>query len=466
MDAPVIWWLRRDLRLVDNAALAAVAGRPVIPVYILDPLDEAMGAAPRWRLAEGLRVFGEALAAQGARLILRRGEAGAVLRDLVAETGATGVVWQRNYEPAAVARDTAIKAALADAGVTVTSVPGQTLHEPWDVATGQGGPYRVYTPFWKAVKDRPVAPCLPPVALRGPDRWPASDRLEDWGLGADMRRGAAVVARHALVGEAAALARLDRFLDQAVLTYKDRRDFPALPATSGLSEPLAWGEISPRRIWHAAFRRWQETGSAQVEHFLKELVWRDFAWHLAWHTPHLLTRSWRPEWDAFPWAGDSPVAESWRRGRTGVTLVDTAMREMYVTGRMHNRARMIVASYLTKHLLTDWRIGQAWFAECLTDWDPASNAMGWQWVAGCGPDAAPYFRIFNPDGQAEKFDPDGAYRRRWLAEGTARPAPEALQFYEAIPRAWGLSPADRPARPAISLAEGRARALEAYAGRA
>ena len=267
------------------------------------------------------------------------------------------------------------------------------------------------------------------------------------------------------MGEVAALARLDAFIEGAVDRYRAARDFPGvIGATSGLSENLAWGEIGPRTIWAAAHRALQQ-GDAGAEQFCKELVWREFAYHLMHHAPHILTHSWREDWQTFAWRGDTPQAEAWRRRMTGERFVEAAMRELYVTGRMHNRARMVVASYLTKHLLSDWRLGQAWFAETLTDWDEAANAMGWQWVAGCGPDAAPYFRVFNPAGQAEKFDSDGAYRRRWIAEISAKPGPEALSYFAAVPRRWKVQATQAYPAPIISLADGRAQALAAYAAR-
>lgn len=463
-DAPILLWVRRDLRLADNPALnaAAATGRPVIPVAIHDEAAGALGAAAAWRLGQGLAAFDARLRTVGSRLILRRGPAGAVLDALLAETGAGAVFWSRGYDPAFHGRDSAIKAALRDRAIEARSFPGHLLFEPWSVETGEGGPYRVYSPFWRAVKDRPVAPSLPaPRGLAAPAAWPACDRLEDWRLGARMRRGAAVVARHAQVGEAAAEARLARFLAEAVDDYRTARDFPARPATSGLSENLTWGEISPRTVWHAA-QGAAAAGARGAEHFLKELVWREFAWHLLHHFPDLPRANWRPEWDGFPWRGDSAEAEAWRRGLTGEPFVDAGMRQMYVTGTMHNRLRMIVASYLTKHLLTDWRVGLSWFEDCLTDWDPASNAMGWQWVAGSGPDAAPYFRVFNPAGQAEKFDPDGRFRRAWIAEGQRNPPETARSFFEAVPRSWGLA-SDRPyPAPLVDLAEGRDRALAAW----
>jgi deoxyribodipyrimidine photo-lyase len=464
-DAPLILWFRRDLRLTDLPMLAATAGREVIPVFILDPETEAQGAAAKWRLGLSLVDLAGRLAAAGSRLVLRRGPALAVLERLVAEVGAAGVHWTRAYDPASRARDTAVKAAFKARGLEAVSHPGHLLHEPWEIETGTGGFYRVFTPYWRAARARPVpAPfpavrTLPPV----PDTL-GSDRLEDWRLGAAMRRGAEVVGRHVAVGEVAAADRLHRFLAGPVEDYAAARNMVAEAATSRLSENLTYGEIGPRTVWHAGVRA-MESGAKGAETFLKELVWREFAWHLLYHTPHIASRNWREDWDSFPWRGDSAEAEAWRRGMTGEPIVDAGMREMYVTGTMHNRVRMIVASYLTKHLLTDWRVGLAWFADCLTDWDPASNAMGWQWAAGSGPDAAPYFRIFNPATQAETWDPGARYRHRFVAELAPRPGPEALAFFDAVPESWSLEPARPYPPPVIGLAAGRARALEAYAAR-
>lgn len=466
-DKPLLLWFRRDLRLADQPMVqaAAASGRPLIPVFILDPETEAIGAAARWRLGLAIAEFARQLQALGSRLILRRGAAAEVLADLIRETGAEGVRWSRLYDPATRGRDIAVKAGLKARGLQAVSHPGFLLHEPWAVETGEGGFYRVYTPFWKAVRNREIAPVLPtPKALRPPEVWPGSDRLEDWQLGAAMRRGAAVCLPFQAVGEQAAQQRLAGFLAQKVGAYREARDFPGEDATSRLSENLTYGEISPRQIWHGGWRALQE-GAAGAEHFLKELVWREFAWHLLHHTPHMATANWRDSWDGFPWRDDNADAERWRRGLTGEPFVDAAMREMYVTGTMHNRARMIAASYLTKHLMTDWRVGLDWFADCLTDWDPAANAMGWQWVAGSGPDAAPYFRIFNPAGQAEKFDSSGAYRHRFIAEGQRHPHRDALAYFQAVPQSWQIAP-DRPyPKPVVALAEGRARALAAYAAR-
>lgn len=465
---PVLVWLRRDLRLSDHPMLseAAASGRPIIPVFILDEVVQCYGAAPLWRLGQAVEAFQKSLEGIGSQLILRRGPALQVLKSLVQETGAADVWWTRAYDPEAIERDTNVKSALKADSVIARSFPGAVLFEPWTVQNKQGGFFKVYSPMWRAVKDRDVP--LPDAAvsrLMPPVKWPESDALDSWRLSDGMRRGAAVVQKHIVVGEDAARQRLDRFLDSDVDGYKAQRDFPALDATSRLSENLTWGEIGPRMIWHAGLRA-MHLGAAGAEHFLKELTWREFSHHLAYHTPHIVTNNWRPEWDSFPWdAADDEALLRWKQGRTGVPLVDAAMRELYVTGYMHNRGRMIVGSYLTKHLMKHWRLGQAWFAECLVDWDPAQNAMGWQWVAGSGPDAAPYFRVFNPVTQAEKFDKDQTYIKRYVAELTRQPSERASDFFQAIPVSWNLSAQDAYPAPLIDLAVGRQRALAAYEAR-
>ncbi len=465
-SGPIIVWLRSDLRLADNPALAAAArtGRPVLPVFIRDTAIDALGAAPAWRLGQGLRVFAGSLAQLGSRLILRSGPAQEVLSQLVAETGAVAVHWNRLYQPETRTRDAAIKTALTGQGVEVQSHTGNLAFEPWTVATKAGGPFRVFSPMWRSVRSRSVAlPDAPPRQLLAPDDWPHSEALDDWGLERAMQRGGAVVGAHAAIGEVAAQEALATFIADRLAAYGAARDNFSGRPTSGLSPFLAVGEIGVRQCWHAAHRALQD-GNSGAEIFLKELVWREFAYHLMFHNPEILYRNWRSTWDGFPWNADAqrPDVVAWKQGRTGVPLVDAAMREMYVTGTMHNRGRMIVGSYLTKHLLTDWRIGQHWFEQHLIDWDPASNAMGWQWVAGSGPDASPYFRIFNPETQAIKFDPDSSYRRAWIAEGQGDPPATALSYFAAIPRSWGMTSDAPPARPAATLSEGRGRALTAY----
>jgi deoxyribodipyrimidine photo-lyase len=463
-----ILWLRRDLRLSDHPALlsACAAGGPVIPVFIHDDSVDALGAAPKWRLGLSLAALAQDLEAKGSRLILRRGPAREVLLDLAEEVGAGAVHWSRLYDPKAIARDTEVKTALKARGIEAMSHNSHLLFEPWTVETGTGGFYRVYSPMWRAVKDRDVPePQSAPARIPAPETWPESARLEEWRLGAGMDRGAAVCLPHQCVGERAAQGRLGAFVAQGIGPYKDARNNPGIAGTSNLSENLTLGEISPRQCWHAGQRALHE-GAKGAEHWLKELVWREFAYHLMYHTPEILHRNWRQDWDAFGWSeAETEAVLRWKQGRTGVVFVDAAMREMYVTGRMHNRARMNVASYLTKHMMVHWRVGMDWFADCLTDWDPAANAMGWQWTAGSGPDAAPYFRVFNPDTQLAKFDPEGAYARAWIAEGTARPSATALSYFDAIPRHWGLSPRDPYPAPLVELAAGRKRALAAYEAR-
>ena len=449
---PILYWMRRDFRLADNPALTACDGRPVIPVFIRNHSVDDLGAAPKFRLGRAIGHFAKLLEGKGGRLILRRGDALEVLRDLIRETGAGAVTWNRLYDGTARDRDAKVKKALKEDGLAAESHNAHLLFEPWTVETQAGGPYKVYSPFWRAVRDRDVAPPRRVPDLTWPGDWPESDRLEDWALEAEMYRGADVVAEHLLLGEEAARDRLVAFIDTRVTDYKDDRDRMDRDGTSNISEPLSYGEIGPRQCWQAG-RRAMEQGSKGAETFLKELVWREFAYHLMFHFPRIDRDNWRAEWDDFPWRQDNNDAKRWKRGRTGLPIVDAAMRELYVTGRMHNRARMLVASYLTKHLMTDWRVGLRWFEDTLVDWDPASNAMGWQWVAGSGPDASPFFRIFNPETQAEKFDPDAAYRDHWLKGAGAE------EFARAIPRSWPGDPKDPPP---VGLKEGRERALRAY----
>ena len=452
---PALLWLRRDLRLSDHPALVAAADAgPVVPVFIRDAQVDAMGAAPRWRLGLALAALAEALEARGSRLILRAGPPAEVLAALAQETGAASVHWSRLYDGASVERDTRVKATLRKAGLRVESHPGHVLFEPWTVETGSGGFYKVFTPYWKNVRARDVPDPLPLPDLVAPERWPDSDELSDWALGADMRRGADVVAGHVRVGEASAQGRLGSFIAHGIDDYGRERDRPDHDGTSQLSQHFTLGEIGIRTVWHAAMR----PGSG-AETFRKELVWRDFAWHLIHHTPQIEDANWREEWADFPWRDDNEDAERWRRGMTGEPIVDAGMRQLYVTGWMHNRVRMIVASYLTKHLLTHWKVGLDWFEHCLVDHDPASNAMGWQWSAGSGPDATPFFRVFNPATQAEKFDPDGDYRRQWLDPETS---PDAASYFKAVPKSWGLSPDDPYPDRIVELSAGRQRALDAY----
>ena len=454
MDRSItLLWCRKDLRLTDNPALtAALARGPVIPVFILDPeTDNALGAAARLRLYLSLQAFSASLAKKGVRLILRKGEALAVLRDIVAQTRADAVMWGRLTDKAALARDKTVKAALKDDGVHVESHDGFTLLDPWTVKTGSGGPYKVYTPYWRAVAQREIPrPLAPPTQFSTPEVSATSDDLNDWGLCDAMGPAANALSNQISAGEGAALDQLDQFLGHAAARYSDARNMLAVNGGSSLSDSLAVGEVSPRTVW----AKLEAHGAAGP--VMRQIVWRDFAHHLLFHDPEMETLPWRREWSSFPWRDDNEDAEKWRRGETGVDVIDAAMRELWVTGRMHNRARMLVASYLTKNLMTHWRVGEAHFRETLIDWDPANNAMGWQWVAGCGPDAAPFFRIFNPETQAEKFDPGAKYRQKWLGK-----TQYAQDFMEMRPKSKPVSPR-KDVTPLVDLKTSRQAALDAW----
>ncbi len=471
--APLIVWFRNDLRLVDNPSLthAADSGQPVIALYILDgtPGVRRLGAASRWWLDRSLASLADDVAATlGGRLILRRGPALEVLEALVAQTGAKGVCWNRLYDGGSIARDTAIKSALTAAGVTCQSFNAALLNEPWAVTKADGGDFRVFTPYWRAASaavgganplPRPAAVTWFGGDLASDDRaaWRLHPSAPDWSGGfGDWRPG-----------EDGARGRLDAFLSSEAAGYASRRDFPAQPATSRLSPHLHFGEVGPRQVFAAAARAalTDPAIGADVETFEKELGWREFNHHVLFHRPDLATRNFRVAFDAFPWRDDRAALEAWKRGQTGYPIVDAGMRQLWTTGWMHNRVRMIVASFLTKHLLIDWREGEAWFWDTLVDADIANNAANWQWVAGSGADAAPYFRIFNPVLQGAKYDPHGDYVRRWVPE-LAR-----------LPNAWIHEPwnADAETRrsagvrlgasypaPIVDHAVARDRALTAY----
>ena len=460
---PIIVWIRRDFRLHDNPMLRAAqdSGRPVIPIFIFDEIVETYGSAPKWRLEEAIRYFQNTLEGLGSRLVVRKGQSLDVINDLLAETGATSIYWARAYDPKSIARDKKIKLALKQQSIDAKSFKGFLVFEPWLAKTKAGTFFKVYSPMWRALQELQVEPEADEVTeLKSPEHWPESLLLDELKLSDGMGRGAKIVKHHANIGEKKALKRLYHFVGTKIDQYKAKRDFLDENYTSGLSENLTWGEVSARRMWFLAENS-RKLGDRGAEHFQKEIAWREFAYHLSYHTPEIEEKNWRENWNNFPWKDDCDDANKWKQGRTGEPLIDSAMRELYITGKMHNRARMLVASYLTKHLMIDWRVGKAWFEETLIDWDPASNAMGWQWVAGCGPDAAPYFRIFNPKGQAEKFDAKGIYQKKYLNNGS-EVSDTALSFYKAIPKSWNLSCKDSYPEPMIDLKVGRERALDAY----
>lgn len=473
-NLPIILWFRKDLRLDDNLALACAAEslRPVVPVYILEPEvagNGPLGAAQAWWLHHSLEALSASLAKIGSRLVLRRGPADAVLGDLVAETGASHVFWNRRYDPPGIAIDTPIKEELTRSGLTVRSFAGQLLHEPSRLKTGAGGPYRVYTPFWRALEaaGEPPEPVAAPERLAPPADWPTSERIADWALTPTRPDWAATFSAAWTPGEAGAAARLERFVDEGLDGYKSKRDFPALPHTSGLSPHLALGEISPARVWHATRGLTAAIAADDVIHFRKELAWRDFSYHLLFHFPDLATKNWNSKFDGFPWRHAPDDLKRWQRGQTGYPIVDAGMRELWQTGTMHNRVRMIVASFLIKDLLIDWREGERWFRDTLVDADPASNAASWQWVAGSGADAAPFFRVFNPITQGEKFDPDGDYVRRFVPELKDMPAKFIHKPFEApllVLKEAGVSLGKTYPLPIVDHGKARDTAMAAFQG--
>jgi deoxyribodipyrimidine photo-lyase len=475
-DAPSIVWFRLDLRLSDNPALTAAVqrGRAVIPIFIWDDADAgdwATGGATRWWLHHTLEALTGELQTLGAELILRRGTAEQVLEELIAETGADALFWNRRYEPWAIARDGRIKDKLKQRGLTVESFNGALLTEPWQMKTGQGGPYKVFTPYWKAVRaaGEISTPLAKPETLGAVSKPPHSDSLNDWELLPTRPNWAASFSETWTPGSDGAARRLSEFLDDHVFAYKDQRNAPGRPGTSRLSPHLHFGEISPRQIWHATIAKsLAETGepmSGGVMTFLSEVVWREFSYNLLYHFPQLPTDPLKTEFEAFPWIDDAAGLKAWQKGLTGYPIVDAGMRELWATGWMHNRVRMIAASFLIKDLMVHWSKGEAWFWDTLVDADLASNSASWQWVAGSGADAAPYFRVFNPVLQGEKFDPDGAYVRQWVPELAELPDKVLHKPWEASPmelRAVGVTLGQTYPERIVDHAFARDRALAAH----
>ena len=473
MCATVVWF-RQDLRLHDNSALAAALARggPILPVYILDDAGEGAwpaGGASRWWLHHSLMRLDETLRARGSRLVLLQGESGGVLRALLQHTGATAVYWNRRYEPAIIARDQAIKASLGASGVEVKSFNSSLLFEPHTVQKKTGGPFQVFTPFWTHCLTLPVeAPVKSITAdFPAPAGWPRS--LEVGGLNLlpkiNWDAGWSQVWQP---GEAAARQRLKKFVSGAVDDYDAQRDLPGIGGTSALSPHLHFGEIGPRQIWAAVRALSADSGVFPASRggmvYLKEVGWREFAYHLLYHFPQTPAEPLRREFAAFPWQSDDARRRRWQRGLTGYPIVDAGLRQLWQTGWMHNRVRMVVASFLVKHLRHSWQEGAAWFWDTLVDADLANNTLGWQWTAGCGADAAPYFRIFNPVLQGEKFDAEGVYVRRWVPELAKLPAEFIHQPWAApgaVLAAAGVTLGGNYPEPVVNHGEARVAALAA-----
>jgi len=476
-------WFRRDLRLGDNPALCAALERHerVVPVYIHDPQAETPwipGGASRWWQHHSLVALTQALHACGSALVVRQGPALERLRALVRETGAEAVYWNRLYDPGFVERDRHVKEALHEDGLVAESFNGALLVEPWTIKTGAGEPYKVFTPYWRTAQASLAAqlasgraPRAAPDAIPSPSDLPASMPIPELGLlpRLDWDRG---FYQSWTPGETGAHARLERFADEAVADYRAQRDVPSVDGTSGLSPSLHFGEVSPLQLVVRMERLAAEETSAGVranaDWFVRELGWREFAHHLLFYFPRTAETPMQEKFDALPWR---PLREyaldmiAWQRGRTGIPIVDAGMRQLWTTGWMHNRVRMIVGSFLTKNLLIPWIEGARWFWDTLVDASLANNTLGWQWIAGCGADAAPYYRIFNPVLQSQKFDGQGDYIRHWVPELAKVPS-------DAIHAPWlarsgvladaGVTLGKQYPEPIVDLAASRERALAAY----
>jgi deoxyribodipyrimidine photo-lyase len=463
-----IVWFRLDLRLDDNPALSAAVklGGKIVPVFIWSPDEEkpwAPGAASRWWLHHSLESLANSLSDLHCPLLVRQGSSLEELRKLVRETTATQVFWNRRYEPRFRDRDGRIKKALRADGLHVESFNASLLYEPAVVTTKEGKPFQVFTAFWNACQhikvEKPTNP--PATLLPHPVANLNSLAVDELGLVPSLSWPEGL-AEDWQPGEPAARAAWQRFRRSRVENYRQTRDFPAVAGTSRLSPHLHFGELSLRRLWHDLNERFDKSGAF----YFRELGWREFAHHLLYHFPNTSEHALRPRFEAFPWRRSPKDLRAWQRGQTGYPLVDAGMRELWKTGWMHNRVRMVVGSFLVKHLLIAWQRGAEWFWDTLVDADLANNTLGWQWCAGCGADAAPYFRVFNPVLQGEKFDPEGAYVKHWV--------PELAQ----LPARWIHKPWKAPAEvlaganvklgstypgPIVDHAEARTRALMAFA---
>ena len=460
-QSPVILWFRSDLRLADNPALAAAidSGAPIVPVYIHDDVNAGRwkaGGATRWWLHQSLSGLSTRIP-----LVVAQGDAARELQRIVAETGARAVYWNRCYEPWAVARDTAIKDGLKKTGIEAASFNGSLLFEPWEIANLSGQPYKVFTPYSRACLTRPIRP---PIHTKSKPSWKdISGRKSVDSLSLMPRiRWYDGMAEAWHPGEEGARKRLKYVLKDIVADYKNTRDFPDADGTSRLSPYLHFGEISPHTVWNAVS---ELPPSAHAQAYLRQLLWREFSWHMLHHFPTLPEKPWNQRFKGFSWQRDENVLKLWRKGLTGYPLVDAGMRQLWQTGWMHNRVRMIVGSFLVKNLLQDWQAGEDWFWDTLVDADLGNNAAGWQWIAGCGADAAPYFRVFNPVLQSRKFDAKGVYIRSFVQELKDLPDEYLHAPWEAPPlvlKSAGITLGKTYPLPVVDQAKSRDRALKAY----
>lgn len=462
----VLMWFRLDLRLSDNPALCAAAATdlPIVPLFLWAPEEDllAPGAASRWWLHQSLLQLDRSLHAKGSRLIVRRGPSAETLLAVAAETGARRIFCSRVYQPASLALESTLRSKLEPYQITIEAFNAGLLFDPGSIRTASGRSFRIFTPFWNAVwnaRGSLRSPLKAPASLPGPRRWPRSLAISSLGLEPKIDWAAGMRAVWA-PGEISARTRLRSFARGHVAPYRTERDCIGSDGTSRLSRHLHFGEISPIQVWHAVSRL------AGSESYLRQLAWREFAYHLLCEHPHTVAEPFNPAFRHFPWRSNPRRLSAWQRGMTGYPLVDAGMRELWTTGWMHNRARMIAASFLVKHLLVPWQKGAAWFLDTLVDADLANNTLGWQWVAGCGVDAAPYFRIFNPVLQGKKFDPSGDYVRRWVPELRGLPSRWIHQPWAApspLLAAAGVRLGENYPRPIVDLAAARATALSAFA---
>ncbi|WP_337266850.1 cryptochrome/photolyase family protein [Oryzifoliimicrobium ureilyticus] len=419
----IILWFRKDLRLDDNHALnaAAESNQPIIPVFIYQPdADKGgpLGEAQKWWLHHSLQSLSDSLDQKGGKLLLASGDVQDILRELTQATNAQAIYWNRCHDPVSAEIDEQVEQICDKAGLKTEIFPGQLLHDPDRIRTGGGSGFRVYTPFWRALEKEPEPeePLSASRKLLFAAHKVKSERLDDWNLLPKKPNWASHFSELWEPGEAGAKKRLHSFIKNHISGYAKNRDIPAVDGTSRLSPHLAHGEISPRQIWHATRGLGHQVGREDVRRFRQELVWREFSYHLLHYFPKLASANWNERFDRFAWRGDNAQFRAWARGLTGYPIVDAGMRQLWKHGYVHNRVRMIVGSFLIKDLMIDWRKGEEWFRDTLLDADPANNAASWQWVAGSGADASPFFRIFNPITQGEKFDPNGDYIRRYVPE--------------------------------------------------
>ncbi len=466
MKTTTIHWFRQDLRLADNPALCAAAQRgEVLPIYILDDDsagDWALGAASRVWLHHSLTALNHSL---GGRLSIYRGKPLDILQRLIQQFEVSAIFWNRCYQPWQIQRDSAIKKSLKTAGINVQSFNANLLWEPWTVLKADGTPYKVFTPYYRKGCLHSASPAQPM-----PTPQHLHCRRDDGALPLEALALLPTIAwhtgieQHWAMGEAAAAEKLTQFIEAGLSDYRHGRDFPAQYTTSNLSPHLRFGEISPRQIWQA-LQAYPDDDNRDT--FYSELAWREFAYYLLYHQPALTHANLQAKFNHFPWLEDSQALRAWQRGQTGIPLVDAGMRELWQTGTMHNRVRMVAGSFLVKNLRQHWRHGQRWFWDCLVDADLASNSAGWQWVAGCGVDAAPYFRIFNPATQGQKFDPTGDYIRRYVPEIATLPDKYLAAPWTApakVLQAANVVLGETYPEPIVDLKASRLAALEAFKG--